>query len=69
MNINNGELLSSNNFTRWGLGEPNGNLQENCASLNPRGFWNDEPCYKTTCVFCDFGETPIYIMRGLCSLW
>ncbi len=63
-NVNNGKVLTSLDYSRWGLGEPNGHRDENCGSVRRQGFWNDNSCYKTTCAFCDLAASPSYIMRG-----
>ena len=64
VNLNTGEPLTDSSYARWGLGEPNGNSMENCATIRPVGYWNDNACFEKTCSFCEFGEPPIYIMRG-----
>ncbi len=64
-NVNNeDQRLTNDKYSLWGLGEPNGNRQENCATVRTLGFWNDMACGLKTCAFCELGESPIYIMRG-----
>ena len=61
------DIIGPNDYAAWGLGEPNGDRIENCATLNSLGFWNDAGCNLKFCTFCEFGEAPIYVMRGKCG--
>ena len=55
-------------YTNWNFmtGEPNGGVNENCASIHAwrGGFWLDSPCRHTLHVFCERGE---YIFVSQCK--
>ena len=64
-NANTGELLLSDMYQPWYLGEPNGDTLENCASVwSAKGAWNDLSCDATACGYCEFERAPDLQMRG-----
>ena len=63
-NVNNGSLLSENNFAPWGLGEPNGKYYENCAVVTENGMWKDFSCKLKTCAICTIKDPPVFTMKG-----
>ena len=80
---NTSDVLTANQYNHWDLGEPNGDIQENCAvvrrKLATNGYysgWNDKSCTALRCSVCDIDSVPSFQMRGnkiqsnllLCSL-
>ena len=43
---------ASYTLTSWNSGEPNGRTEENCATANDRGRWNDRGCGVTLKYIC-----------------
>ncbi|XP_062034466.1 C-type lectin domain family 17, member A [Lepus europaeus] len=37
----------------WDVDEPNNSFEEDCASMNKDGTWNDLPCYRTSYWICE----------------
>ena len=64
MNVNNGQTLTNDKYSAWGLGEPNGESIENCVAVDSSGYWMDVPCNQKTCSLCELPSTPVYILRG-----
>ena len=56
-----GNSLSSNNYTYWGNGEPNGDSNTNCVELITltkygmvwNGAWNDDACSQSRGSVCE----------------
>ena len=59
------DVLPSDGFHPWYLGEPNGDTLENCAVVWPlRNAWNDVSCSFPTCSFCELERAPDIQIRG-----
>ena len=50
----------------WQKSEPNGDRNENCATMNSNDFV-DVPCSYPNCGACEIGKTPVFIIRGICD--
>ena len=51
----------------WYLGEPNGDIQENCAAVSTKHkSWKDISCSTKLCSFCELKNSPSFQIRGLC---
>ena len=59
---NNGEIIPN----MWRKSEPNGDSEENCASMINNDFV-DVPCIWNDCGACEIGKTPVFIIRGICD--
>ena len=63
--VNSGEPLGNASFAQWYLGEPNGNTLENCGvTWAVRNAWNDIPCHKIYCGYCELERAPDLQIRG-----
>ena len=70
--ITTSEVLSSQSFTKWYPGEPNGYTKESCGSLNiigGKGLWVDRPCSNKYCVSCQIPSAPVFVLRGISSIF
>ena len=59
------KVLTADKYQHWDLGEPNGDIIENCIAQRSKG-WNDYSCNHKACAVCYIPKIPIYTMRGLC---
>ena len=67
--ITSGNSLTNQQFAPWEIGEPNGDVMENCGILNQHSAeWNDIDCSSEYCVACQIPSTPIFVLRGKESL-
>ena len=65
-------ILNEFTYQNWDLGEPNGDVIENCA-VTRRTFtywgrwsgWNDKRCIDRECSVCQIFDTPRFELRGM----
>lgn len=64
-NVNNGDILTEEQYQPWLAGEPNGGRIENCGIvwLDTNAF-NDMPCGYGSQIFCSFERAPYLQIRG-----
>ena len=63
--ITSGKSLANKKFVPWEIGEPNGDVIENCGVIyNYSAKWNDLDCSLKVCVACHVPSTPIFVLRG-----
>ena len=68
VSVKNSEMLNSQSYSNWYIGEPNGLTIENCGiarfDSNINGQWTDVDCNKKFCTACQIGKRPVFILRG-----
>ena len=68
VSVKNSEMLNSQSYSNWYVGEPNGLTIENCGiarfDSNINGQWTDVDCNKKFCTACQIGKRPAFILRG-----
>ena len=63
--ITSGKSLANQQCTPWEIGEPNGDVMENCAIMyEGSAKWNDIDCSSEHCIACQVPSTPIFVLRG-----